>query len=120
MTNYEKIKNMTVDEMAVTLQQFCPYYKEVDLECCGEEIPCALCRKKWLEKEVEDLDDFRFVAKWKYWGGWCGNHDFRLTDATCTHCGYRHPTIRHKRNADKLLPDRCPRCGAKMVGHITT
>ncbi|MDE5994579.1 MAG: hypothetical protein K2G60_03600 [Oscillospiraceae bacterium] len=53
MTNYEKIKNMTVEQLAVTLWQFCPYYEEVDPECCMKETPCTLCRKYWLESEAE-------------------------------------------------------------------
>lgn len=54
MTNYERIKQMSIDEMAYVLM--CP--NECDLaviecykvdDCCD----CISCVKKWLESEVE-------------------------------------------------------------------
>lgn len=55
MTNFEKIKNMTVEEMA--------YYLCNDLPLCPLKAPhcrdnkCPECFKKWLESEVEYHDD---------------------------------------------------------------
>ena len=54
---------------------------------------------------------------WIYWDGWCGNHDRRIDDATCSVCGYRHPTVRATKeewDTPKFLSDTCPGCGAKM------
>ena len=57
---------------------------------------------------------------WVFWGGWCGNHDRRIEDATCSECGYKHPTVRWEKgdvNNESVLnklAHKCPRCGAKM------
>lgn len=53
------------------------------------------------------------TGKWIYWDGWCGNHDKRIEDATCSECGYKHPTVRGQ-GANKKLAKECPRCGTKM------
>lgn len=47
MTNFEKIKNMSIDEMAQIVQ--CPE----DDEECRNDISCIDCCKKWLESEVD-------------------------------------------------------------------
>lgn len=52
-------------------------------------------------------------AKWRVWGGWSGNHDQRIEDATCTICGYRHPTVY---GSLAKLGKYCPHCGNKMMG----
>lgn len=62
-------------------------------------------------------------AHWDYWSGWAGNHDQRIEDATCSNCGYKHPTVRLDYVDGKFIkgyvPDKlakeCPKCGAKMV-----
>lgn len=54
-------------------------------------------------------------AYWKYWGGWGGNHDKRIDDATCSNCGFKHPTVRGY-DAPNQLHKICPRCGLRM-GH---
>ena len=54
----------------------------------------------------------KYQAKWEYWAGWGGNHDRRIEDATCSKCGYKHETIRHKNPS--YLSDVCPRCKSKM------
>lgn len=58
MTNYEKIKNMSVDEMAESPIPFfsCPYdtpYMGCDM---GKKFDddCIKCTKQWLESEVEE------------------------------------------------------------------
>jgi hypothetical protein len=68
------------------------------------------------------------TAKWEFWSGWVGNHDRRIEDATCSNCGYVHPTIRREIVNNKFKPnettqdilnklsDTCPGCGAKMKG----
>lgn len=48
MTNYERIKNMSINEMAYTIM--CPY--DTDTNICNE-VDCIKCTKKWLEMEVE-------------------------------------------------------------------
>lgn len=61
-------------------------------------------------------------AHWEYWSGWAGNHDQRIEDATCSNCGYKHPTVRLDYVDGKFIkgyvPDKlakeCPNCGAKM------
>lgn len=61
MTNYEKIKQMTVDEMADSDMAFfaCPYgpplaYSESDDMCKKFNDNCTDCTKHWLEREVEE------------------------------------------------------------------
>lgn len=56
-------------------------------------------------------------GEWDYWDGWCSNHDLRLEDATCPFCGYKHPVIRHDRQAPKKLPKQCPNCNAFLDIH---
>lgn len=51
-------------------------------------------------------------AEWKTWGGWSGNHDQRIEGATCTKCGYEHPTVYRTL---KALSPYCPRCGRKII-----
>lgn len=58
MTNYEKIKNMTVEEMAKWLQDvirdcdYCPFFKGVYYDC----YTCFAGIMKGLESEVEEND----------------------------------------------------------------
>lgn len=49
MTNFEKIKNMSIDEMAQIVR--CP---GTDAKCMGSSISCIDCCKQWLESEVEE------------------------------------------------------------------
>lgn len=48
MTNYEKVKQMSIDEMAYTLM--CPY--DADGDTCVDN--CIECTRQWLEKEAEE------------------------------------------------------------------
>lgn len=51
MTNYEKIKNMTVDEMARSdMTCFCCPYR-CDIRECNDN--CIECTRHWLESEAE-------------------------------------------------------------------
>ena len=52
-TNFEKIKSMTLEEMAESANPFfaCPY--GFDLNYCKDR-DCIKCTKKWLKREVED------------------------------------------------------------------
>ena len=52
MTNYEKIKNMTVEQMADALKRLCPH--DYGMKKCAEQSSCALCRKNWLESEAKE------------------------------------------------------------------
>ena len=52
-TNFEKIKSMTLEEMAESVNPFfaCPY----GLRCGDcEDGDCIECTKEWLEREVEE------------------------------------------------------------------
>ena len=51
------------------------------------------------------------TARWKYWAGWGGNHDKRIEDAVCSHCGYKHPTVY---GSPDLLANTCPQCRRRM------
>lgn len=55
MTNYEAVKQMTVDEMAYSLM--CPYDKDCfeDDFCKGKG--CIECTKEWLLKEKEGSEN---------------------------------------------------------------
>lgn len=62
-------------------------------------------------------EDIELYGHWIYWDGWCGNHDRRIDDATCSVCGYKHPTVRATKtewDTRKFLSDTCPGCGVKM------
>lgn len=52
MTNFEKIKSMTLEEMAESANPFfaCPYGFSFG-DC--EDGDCIECTKRWLEREVE-------------------------------------------------------------------
>lgn len=49
MTNFEKIKQMDINELAFVIM--CPY--DNDGSCLQKE-SCIDCCKKWLEKEVQE------------------------------------------------------------------
>ncbi len=57
MTNLERIKNMTSDELAIFLMKVNSAYSEecmvFDFKCKYPNINnnCAICFKEWLEKE---------------------------------------------------------------------
>lgn len=53
MTNFEKIKSMTLEEMAESTIPFlaCPYGLSYG-DC--EDGDCIECTKEWLEREVEE------------------------------------------------------------------
>lgn len=65
------------------------------------------------DEKVMDTDAST-KAHWFYWGGLVGNHDGRIEGATCTKCGFKHPTVIGKNAADNLYKF-CPECGSKMV-----
>lgn len=50
-------------------------------------------------------------AYWLIWAGWTGNHDQRIEDATCTNCGYKHPTV-HRSTSN--LGKFCGSCQSVM------
>lgn len=59
MTNYERIKNMSVEEMATILERsadcekMCAYTKDGKCDCAGGIDKCVIGVKQWLETEVE-------------------------------------------------------------------
>ncbi len=62
MTNYEHIKNMSVDEIAELFKGICPYaldpirakQRQKGRLKCLSGIGCNECRKDWLNSEVDD------------------------------------------------------------------
>ena len=62
MTNYERIKQMSVEEMALLLMKVnCAYDIPCMLETSGCEYPhinnnCSICFKEWLESEIDEND----------------------------------------------------------------
>lgn len=60
MTNYERIKNMSAEKLAVLLSGICPYALEemteekraIARKMCLSGIGCDKCRIKWLNSEV--------------------------------------------------------------------
>ena len=62
MTNFERIKQMSVEEMALLLMKVnCSYDIPCMLEISDCKYPhidnnCSICFKEWLESEVEDND----------------------------------------------------------------
>lgn len=73
-------------------------------------------------KDVKPIEPIN-CEKWEFWEGSIGNHDLRIEDATCSRCGYVHPTVRRtygKRESFeevvKKLAATCPRCSADMRG----
>lgn len=59
MTNFEKIKNMGIEEMAYKLDDmtacvYCPIQKFCDKNRKTYYIDCKTVWKKWLESEVEN------------------------------------------------------------------
>lgn len=59
MTNYERIKNMSVEEMATILERsadcenFCAFTKDGECDASGGSEMCLIGVKQWLETEVE-------------------------------------------------------------------
>lgn len=58
MTNYDRIKNMSVEEMAIFMNAcghdfppFCDGYKRINSLC---DYNCLRCAEKWLESEVTE------------------------------------------------------------------
>ena len=53
-TNFEKIKSMTLEEMAESTNPFfaCPYGFSCEVFC--ESSDCIKCKKRWLKQEVKE------------------------------------------------------------------
>ena len=60
MTNFERIKNMGIEEMARFLLNTTPFCKESEFECIHgwHDVPnkCVLHAKEWLERKVSEDD----------------------------------------------------------------
>lgn len=52
MTNFEKIKQMSVEKLVTLLLEFDPCVANV--EFCGDASQCKKCVKQWLESEVDN------------------------------------------------------------------
>ena len=59
-----------------------------------------------------DINANEETGYWKYWAGWKGNHDKRIEGATCSNCGFVHPTVYGSLSE---LYDFCPKCKAQMI-----
>lgn len=63
MTNYEKIKSMSIDELSIFLMKVNLAYSEDCMvgisECKHRQVDggCKLCFKEWLESEVEQNEE---------------------------------------------------------------
>lgn len=57
MTNFERIKKMSVEEFSIEFETgLCTYIKELDSERCEKYSNCSECRREWLEARVEEND----------------------------------------------------------------
>jgi len=97
-------------------------YQTIITLSCDHEDAC----KMWADKEqqppqyIKSPNDIRAdcgvppieEAYWTVWGGWSGNHDRRIEDATCSNCGYIHPKVYG--SLDKLATE-CPSCKRKIT-----
>lgn len=57
MTNFEKIKSMSVDELAKKLDELCSCSHCPFIEFCDENVEGTTCTgvlKKWLESEAKE------------------------------------------------------------------
>lgn len=55
MTNFEKIKQMSIDEMARSYRILPTCICDIPMKLCGKfNGNCIECRKNWLESEVEE------------------------------------------------------------------
>ena len=113
--------NQFEDDLANMAEYMCDYeeiFDEVRKEVTSimkEKIAKAYLAKaetKFNELFGESFGNDNCEAKWEYWAGWMSNHDRRIDDATCSKCGYKHPTIRF--GTPDLLQDYCPQCKSKM------
>lgn len=106
------------------IYKLCEYVMDLIDELTYDDVNLEK-RFEWIKDEIKtirkDIDSTmveqteqteEYDAEWKYWDGWCGNHDKRIDDATCSKCGYEHPTIRF--GSPDLLQDYCPSCKSKM------
>lgn len=66
-----------------------------------------------VKQREKDLT-FEPQAYWEYWAGWRSNHDRRIDDATCSNCGFKHPTVRGYGEVSDQLYKICPMCGKRM------
>lgn len=57
-TNFERIKEMTADELAgaldVMIADGLDYALGFPRDCCTEKCECEPCIKEWLEREVKE------------------------------------------------------------------
>ena len=104
---------------------FFRYFAEVSCKFCGAKTKfysSKISLEDAKQKAIEAWnrrDSPANRGQWKYWDGWVGNHDQRIDDATCSECGYKHPTVRwRKGDKPNSTPDKlsnyCPNCGLEM------
>ena len=92
------------------IRNYNAYVKEIETEL-----------KEWkenIQNKINKVDNVKH-GHWIYWDGWKGNSSQRIDDATCSECGYKHPTVwrnqgeEYNSTPDKLA-DYCPSCKAIM------
>ena len=104
-------------------QQFCSFEHNEGIEFVIRyinDLEAKVKELEYVEKIIQQAKaeprlsslEIHNTARWDYWDGWCGNHDQRIEDATCSKCGYKHPTVR---GTPELLADYCPSCHSKMI-----
>ena len=112
---------------------FKEYARQLRENCVKNENGAIICSPELWEEIASVIECFSSdsnfsnccgqYAFWEYWSGWVGNHDQRIEDATCSNCGYVHPTVRldfdkgeNFRNCfvPAKLPSICPNCEFKM------
>ena len=54
MNNYERIKNMSLEEMAVMLAHEIPHGDCYGCDLCDDGAACGVAWKRWLEEGVSD------------------------------------------------------------------
>ena len=56
MTNFERIKNMSVEEFRIAFETtpLCSYIHNLDNERCEKCDSCIECQREWLEEEVSE------------------------------------------------------------------
>lgn len=95
------------------------YHYVLNYNAYVEEIKTEL--KEWeenIQNKMNKIDNVKH-ARWIYWVGWIGNHDQRIEGATCSECGYKHPTVRLEKgdkysSTPNKLANICPCCKAIM------
>lgn len=104
------VRDLLINDVNDVLKDFFEY---VPLDT-SIKVADKLYNKGWVKKVQTKSIKINIPAKntayWEIWGGWRGNHDHRIDNATCSCCGYTHSTVFALNQLNKI----CPRCESKM------